>query len=164
MRLETSTPFGVRELTAKAQTPLGSVGRVIGLLDREALVERGEAGRIERVRRPDVIRRRSAPEAASCVVPLLSVKYSGPMDVRAMARAMGRRGGRARARRLSAARRRQIASLGGRARHRSLLVARRIADNLLYAAAALELRGGQPDLLRMRTFTGRLPGLYPDRS
>ncbi len=81
-----------------------------------------------------------------------------------MARAMGRRGGQARARRLSAERRRQIASLGGRARHRSLLVARRIADNFFYAAAALELQGGSPKLLRMKTFTGRLPGLYPDRS
>jgi len=77
---------------------------------------------------------------------------------------MGRRGGRARARRLSAARRRQIASLGGRARHRSLVAARRIADNLRYAAAVLELRGGPPPVLRERTFTGRLPGLYPDRS
>jgi hypothetical protein len=86
------------------------------------------------------------------------------MDVRAVARAMGRRGGQARARRLSAERRREIASLGGRARHRSLLVARRIADNLLYAAAALELQGGRPELLRMRTFTGRLPGLYPDQT
>jgi hypothetical protein len=77
---------------------------------------------------------------------------------------MGRRGGQARARRLSAERRREIASLGGRARHRSLLVARRIADNFSYAAAALELQGGSPKLLRMKTFTGRLPGLYPDRS
>ena len=81
-----------------------------------------------------------------------------------MARAMGRRGGQARARRLSAERRQQIASLGGRARQRSLLVARRVSDNLLYAAAAVELQGGQPELLRMRTFDGRLPGLYLDRS
>jgi hypothetical protein len=81
-----------------------------------------------------------------------------------MARAMGRRGGQARARRLSAERRRQIASLGGRARHRSLLAARRIADNLRYAAAVLELRGGPPQVLRVKTFTGRLPGLYPDQA
>lgn len=50
-------PYGVRELAAKAATPLGSVARVAGLLDREALVERGEAGRIERVRCPELIRR-----------------------------------------------------------------------------------------------------------
>jgi hypothetical protein len=84
--------------------------------------------------------------------------------MRAMARALGRRGGRARARRLSAERRRQIASLGGLARYRSLLVTRRLADNLRYAAAAVELRGGPRRVLRMKTFTGRLPGLYPDRS
>jgi hypothetical protein len=77
---------------------------------------------------------------------------------------MGRRGGRARAQRLSAERRRQIASLGGQARHRSLLVARRIEENLRYAAAVLELRGNPPQLLRMKAVDGRLPGLYPDRS
>ena len=64
------------------------------------------------------------------------------MDPREMARAMGRRGGQARARRLSAERRREIASLGGRARHLSLLAAQRIVDDLRYAAAVLELRGG----------------------
>jgi hypothetical protein len=77
---------------------------------------------------------------------------------------MGRRGGQARARRLSTERRREIASLGGRARHLSLLAARRIVDDLLYAAAVLELSGGAPRVLRMKTFSGRLPGLYPERS
>jgi len=80
-----------------------------------------------------------------------------------MARAMGRRGGRARAKRLSAERRRQIASLGGRARHRSRLAAQRIVDNLRYAAAVLELRGGPRKVLRTRTCNRRLPGLYPER-
>jgi hypothetical protein len=86
------------------------------------------------------------------------------VGVREMARVMGRRGGQARARRLSAERRRQIASLGGHARQRSLLAARRITDSLRYAAAVLELGGGPPEVLRMKSFTGRLPGLYPDRS
>jgi hypothetical protein len=81
-----------------------------------------------------------------------------------MARAMGRRGGLARASRLSAERRRQIASLGGRARHLSSLAARRIALNFRYVAAVLELRGGKARVRRMKTFKGRLPGLYPDRS
>ena len=81
-----------------------------------------------------------------------------------MARMMGRRGGRARARRLSAAARRSIASLGGPARRRSLAAARRIADNLRYAAAVRELRGGSPGILRMKSFRGPLPGLYPGRS
>lgn len=77
---------------------------------------------------------------------------------------MGRRGGRVRAQRLSAERRRQIASLGGQARHRSLLVARRIDENFRYAAAVLELRGTPPKVLRLAAFDGRLPGIYPDRS
>jgi len=76
-----------------------------------------------------------------------------------MARQLGQRGGRARAKRLSAERRRQIASLGGEARGRSLLVARRIVENFRYAAAVLELRGGPRRILRMKTFAGRLPGL-----
>ena len=86
------------------------------------------------------------------------------MDVGAVARAMGRRGGRARASRLSPERRRQIASLGGRARQRSLLAARRLVENLLYVAAVEELRREAPKVQRMKTFNGRLPGLYVRRS
>jgi hypothetical protein len=86
------------------------------------------------------------------------------MDMGAMARAMGRRGGRARASRLSTERRRQIASLGGQARQRSLLAARRLVDNLLYAAAVEELHGEAREVLRMKTFAGPLPGLYARRS
>lgn len=86
------------------------------------------------------------------------------MNVGAAAKEMGRRGGQARAQRLSAERRRQIASLGGTARHRSLLVARRIDENLRYAAAVLELRGTPTEVVRVMAFDGRLPGLYPDRS
>jgi hypothetical protein len=86
------------------------------------------------------------------------------MNLQEMARVMGRRGGRARARRLSAERRRQIASLGGQARHLSLQTARRIDENLAYAAAVLELRGGSPKVCRMKTFDGRLPGLNRDGS
>lgn len=77
---------------------------------------------------------------------------------------MGRRGGHVRAQRLSAERRRQIASLGGKARHSSLLVARRIEENLRYVAAVLELREASPKVLRMKSFRGRLPGIYPNPS
>jgi general stress protein YciG len=94
----------------------------------------------------------------------LTLSKNAPVDAREMARQLGRRGGRARAKRLSPERRRQIASLGGQARRRSLLAARRIADNLRYAAAVWELRGEPPKLVRMKTFTGRLPGLYPEAS
>lgn len=80
-----------------------------------------------------------------------------------MARAMGRRGGQARAGRLSAERRREIASLGGRARHSSIVATRRILENLEYAAAVVELRGGPARVVRTKTFSERLPGLYPER-
>ena len=69
-------PYGVRELAEKASTSLGSVARVVGLLDREALVERDEAGRIERVRRPELIRRwtqdyglQRSNQVMSCLAP-----------------------------------------------------------------------------------------------
>ena len=81
-----------------------------------------------------------------------------------MAREMGRRGGRARAIRLSSERRREIASLGGRARQRSLLATRRLVENLLYAAAVAELQGEAREVLRMKTCAGPLPGLYHRRS
>lgn len=84
------------------------------------------------------------------------------MDIRKMARALGRRGGRARGRTLSSEQRRQIAALGGDARRRSLELARRHADNFAYAAVVLELQP-PPRVERMRTFDGPLPGLYPDK-
>jgi hypothetical protein len=87
----------------------------------------------------------------------------GPVDVHEIARLLGRRGGEARARRLSSSERRRIASLGGTARVRSLQAALRITDNLNYAAAAEELRGPSRRVLtRMKTFAGPLPGIYPD--
>ncbi len=81
-----------------------------------------------------------------------------------MARRLGQRGGLARAKRLSAERRREIASLGAEARRCSILAARRIADNFRYLTAVLALQGGPPEVVRMKTCDGRLPGIYPDRS
>ena len=80
-----------------------------------------------------------------------------------MAQALGRRGGRARARNLTPGERRQIAALGGVARRRSLELAQRHADNFKYAAIVLELQP-PPPVLRMRTFDGTLPGLYPEKA
>jgi hypothetical protein len=77
-----------------------------------------------------------------------------------MARALGRRGGRARARNLTADDRHRIAALGGAARRRSLEAARRHADNFLYAAMVLELQP-PPRVERVRNFNGPLPGIYP---
>jgi hypothetical protein len=85
------------------------------------------------------------------------------MDTRKMAQALGRRGGRARARNLTPEQRRQIAALGGAARRRSLELAQRHQDNFIYAAIVLELQP-PPRVERMRTFDGPLPGLYPDKS
>jgi len=80
-----------------------------------------------------------------------------------MARALGRRGGRVRAERLSATERTQIASLGGTARARSLDVARRIDDNFRYLAAARLLRGTSRRVTRRTRIDGRLPGIYPPK-
>ena len=85
------------------------------------------------------------------------------MNARDMARALGRRGGRARARNLTADERRRIAALGGAARRRSLELAQRHHDNFIYAAIVLELQP-PPRVERMRTFDGPLPGLYPGKS
>lgn len=76
---------------------------------------------------------------------------------------LGRRGGLARARRLLPEERRRIASLGGAARRESLVLATRIDVNLRYADTVRELRGQPITVRRLRTFTGRLPGIYPDR-
>ena len=86
------------------------------------------------------------------------------MNASQMARALGRRGGRARSLRLDAAQKKRIASLGGHARRQSLLFARRIADNFRYVAAVDELRGPRRAVARLRAFAGPLPGIYRPRS
>lgn len=86
------------------------------------------------------------------------------MSLREIAQALGRRGGQARARRLSAEERTRIAALGAEARLRSLEAARRVAENFLYADAVLELQGGRPAVARVSSFTGPLPGAYSEKS
>jgi hypothetical protein len=83
------------------------------------------------------------------------------MNASEMAKALGRRGGRARARRLSVAEKKRIASLGGKARRQSLQAARRIADNFRYAAVLGALRGQPTTVKRVRSCAGPLPGIYP---
>jgi hypothetical protein len=90
---------------------------------------------------------------------MLSVKYNLFMKANEMARALGRRGGRARARRLSADEKARIASLGGHARSQSIQAARRIAENFRYAAVLDALRGRQTTARRESTFDGPLPGI-----
>ena len=94
---------------------------------------------------------------------MLSAKYNPAMNTtRAIAKALGRRGGQARARRLSAEERRRIAALGGAARRASFEIARRISDNFAYLTAVQTLRRHRSPT-RLSTFKGPLPGLYPDR-
>ncbi len=83
------------------------------------------------------------------------------MNASHMARALGRRGGRARSQRLSVAEKKRIASLGGQARLQSRQAARRIADNFRYAAVLADLRGHPAAVRRLRRFAGPLPGVYP---
>ena len=90
---------------------------------------------------------------------VLSVKYTGIMSLDQAARRLGKRGGLARARRLSAERRREIASQGGAAKRESLAVARRLADNFVYAAMMESLRGGPAAVERLSECDGPLPGL-----
>jgi hypothetical protein len=86
------------------------------------------------------------------------------MTSRQMAQRLGRRGGRRRAQRLSAEERQRIASLGGKARSLSLQLAQRIDDNLQYAALTAELRRPTRAVIRLTTFEGPLPGIYPARA
>lgn len=81
------------------------------------------------------------------------------MNITDMARSLGRKGGRARAARLSTEDRKRIASMGGKARLESLRAARRMVETLRYAAAveALQARAGVVE--RVNTFEGPLPSI-----
>lgn len=95
---------------------------------------------------------------------MLSGKYNDFVtSTGAIAAALGRLGGQARARRLDSTERKRIAALGGAARKQSLDVARRIADNFAYVTAMQELAGPRTKSTRIKTCKGPLPGLYPDR-
>jgi hypothetical protein len=50
-------PYGVQELAERSETPIGSVSRVLSLLDREALITRTPRGAITDVQWADLIRR-----------------------------------------------------------------------------------------------------------
>lgn len=103
-------------------------------------------------------------EAARPLAIMLSGKYNAGMKAREMAARLGRRGGRIRARRLSAEDRKRIASLGGNARRISLVTAQRVASNFQYVASVRELAGRSTHLTRMSNFEGPLPGIYPAKS
>lgn len=66
------------------------------------------------------------------------------MELRSIARALGRRGGLARARKLSAERRKEIASQGGRSKALSRHASRRIRENFEYLRRVDALRKAAP--------------------
>ena len=86
------------------------------------------------------------------------------MARRAMARHLGRLGGRKRAVRLSAERKRRIAALGGKARAESFAIARRIEENLRYAATLAELQPRSAAVVSEEQPDRRLPGIYVDEA
>ena len=81
------------------------------------------------------------------------------MNTRDFARALGKKGGLARAKRLSFEERKKIASLGGQSRARSIQAARRIAENFQYLDTIIELTG-KTKVTRHSNFKGQLPKKY----
>ena len=79
-----------------------------------------------------------------------------------IAQLLGRRGGRARAKRLSLEAKKEIASLGGKARAESLQATQRIQRNFNYlkVVQTLRRRGKQIKINRLKNFKGPLPGIY----
>jgi hypothetical protein len=81
------------------------------------------------------------------------------MDIAEIAKALGRRGGLSRARRLSKQRLEDIARTGATARGESLRLARAIRTNFEYVRAMHELH--PPAVVRSETnCRRRLPGIY----
>lgn len=81
------------------------------------------------------------------------------MTVSELAAALGRRGGRARAARLTPERRRQIAAAGAAARRQSLEAARRITANFRYVELIRQLEPRPPKVQRLSTLRDPLPDL-----
>lgn len=82
------------------------------------------------------------------------------MKTQDIAKVLGQRGGRARAKRLSAADKKRIASLGGQARAESFLLKHRIARNFHYVTALRELAGRSYKIKRVKNTRERLPEIY----
>jgi hypothetical protein len=74
----------------------------------------------------------------------LAVSKDTFMELSSIARALGRRGGLARARKLSAGRRKEIASQGGRSKALSRHASRRIRENFEYLERVNALRKAAP--------------------
>ena len=81
-----------------------------------------------------------------------------------IARTLGRRGGQARALRLSSRDRKRIAAMGGKARSLSLQAERRILDNLAYAASVQQLQGRPTPVKRLKRCAHALPRISKRRT
>ena len=79
------------------------------------------------------------------------------MKTTAIAQLLGRRGGQARAYRLSSEERKRIAASGGRAKAFSLQAERRILENLAYAEVVKQLQGEPPPVKRVKRCPHPLP-------
>lgn len=81
------------------------------------------------------------------------------MNLSTIAKKLGSKGGRARAKVLDGRARRRIASSGGKARAKSLQAKRLILENFSYLEAVQAL-SPPPPLKRRRDIKHRLPGLH----
>jgi hypothetical protein len=90
---------------------------------------------------------------------MLTAKHNRAMNTSDMARALGSKGGKARAKRLAPEEKRRIAALGGQARAISFHATRRVAENFRYADAVNSLQG-RPKVTRLRAFDGPLPRIH----
>jgi hypothetical protein len=78
-------PFGVRELSGRARVPLGSLSRVVGLLEQEALLKRDHRGGITAVDWEGVIRRWSRDyefQRSNRVTTYLEARGLGGLDAK----------------------------------------------------------------------------------
>lgn len=79
------------------------------------------------------------------------------MKLKNMAKELGRRGGRARARKLSTEQKVKIASLGGSTRAQSFLLAKRIRENFAYFEIVQTLAPKRSQVSRVSVVRNKLP-------
>ncbi len=81
------------------------------------------------------------------------------MTITHFAKALGRRGGLERARRLSAEKKKEIASLGGRTRSESNATIKKIEENFRYLETIRQMTP-LPKVRSSRSTRKKLPGIY----
>lgn len=92
---------------------------------------------------------------------MLSGKYNKDVsDLSEIAKLLGSKGGKARAKKLTSEQRSSIASKGAQARKESLLLKKRIIANFEYLQAIQELQPQKKIIKRLKTCRHKLPGIY----